>query len=177
MPTPLIALPPLPGITALFAARPNYGPPMRLLAQSVLCSASPLSWGERELIGAFTSRKNDCIFCYMSHAHIAAILLKQPFDVVTEMISAKPLNLLTPRLIALLDVAEAVAKHHSEKVMESVVHQAKRYANEDEIHDTVLVASAFCMFNRWVDSLRTELPHSQQEFRTMAERIAERGYI
>jgi hypothetical protein len=45
-----------------------------------------------------------------------------------------------------------------------------------EIHDTVLIAAAFSMFNRYVDGLSTEAPEDPNAYATAAEHIVVVGY-
>ena len=52
----------MPGIWRLFAWRPALGDALGRLAQEVLRGPSRLSPGFRELIAAFTSSRNHCLF-------------------------------------------------------------------------------------------------------------------
>jgi hypothetical protein len=45
-----------------------------------------------------------------------------------------------------------------------------------EIHDTVLIAAAFCMFNRYVDGLGTWQPRDPEMYAQMGKHLAEEGY-
>ena len=49
-------------------------------------------------------------------------------------------------------------------------------ATDAEIHDTVLIAAAFCLFNRYVDGLATTLPEDPAGYAAMAELIVSVGY-
>ena len=49
-------------------------------------------------------------------------------------------------------------------------------ATDVEIHDTVLIAAAFCMFNRYVDGLNTWAPDNPKLYSERAGRLAEVGY-
>lgn len=49
-------------------------------------------------------------------------------------------------------------------------------ATDKEIHDTVLIAAAFCMFNRYVDGLDTWMPDDPEMFRKRAALVSEFGY-
>jgi hypothetical protein len=49
-------------------------------------------------------------------------------------------------------------------------------ATDVEIHDTVLIAAAFCMYNRYVDGLATWAPEPREAYDAMAEQIVARGY-
>ncbi len=50
-------------------------------------------------------------------------------------------------------------------------------ATDIEIHDTVLIAAAFCMFNRYVDGLATFTPQDQDSYRERAAGVAVHGYM
>jgi hypothetical protein len=49
-------------------------------------------------------------------------------------------------------------------------------ATDKEIHDTVLIAAAFSMFNRYVDGLASFTPTNPVEYDEMGKRMAEKGY-
>ena len=49
--------------------------------------------------------------------------------------------------------------------------------NDREIHDTVLIAATFSMFNRYVDGLASFTPTDPEEYKAMGERMATKGYI
>ena len=46
-----------------------------------------------------------------------------------------------------------------------------------EIHDTVLIAAAFSMFNRYVDGLATFTPTDPVAYDQMGQRMAREGYV
>jgi hypothetical protein len=49
-------------------------------------------------------------------------------------------------------------------------------ATDKEIHDTVLIAAAFCMYNRYVDGLATWQPHDESMYESMGKHLASEGY-
>lgn len=49
-------------------------------------------------------------------------------------------------------------------------------ATDREIHDTVLIAAAFCMFNRYVDGLGTLAPSDPAAYAQSGIRIKNEGY-
>lgn len=53
---------PVPQIMHLFAFKPDRTEHLSAFTQGVMRGPSPLSAGFRELIAAFTSRRNQCIF-------------------------------------------------------------------------------------------------------------------
>lgn len=63
------------------------------------------------------------------------------------------------------------------KVGEADVARARKEgATDKEIHDTVLIAAAFCMYNRYVDGLATWAPTDMEMYRQNGKRLAEEGY-
>ena len=65
----------IPGIRSLFQFSPETGKPLCDLAEVLLRGPSPLSSAERELIAAYVSHRNGCMFCMNSHAAAARHLL------------------------------------------------------------------------------------------------------
>jgi len=49
-------------------------------------------------------------------------------------------------------------------------------ATDAEIHDSVLIAAAFCMYNRYVDGLATVAPEDPAFYSMGAQAIVEYGY-
>ena len=49
-------------------------------------------------------------------------------------------------------------------------------ADDREIHDTVLIAAAFSMYNRYVDGLATFTPNDDTLYEEMGKRMA-KGYL
>jgi alkylhydroperoxidase family enzyme len=81
-----------------------------------------------------------------------------------------------PKLRALLAIAEAVAAS-PQGVGEHLVAAARAAGADDiAIHDAVLIASAFCMYNRYVDGLATFQPADDAAYVETGERLAREGY-
>ena len=77
---------------------------------------------------------------------------------------------------ALLVIAGNVAES-GKRVTEADIARARQHGATDlEIHDTVLIAAAFCMFNRYVDGLATWAPDDPDFYRQRAALVAENGY-
>jgi uncharacterized peroxidase-related enzyme len=169
----------VPGILSLFAFRPEHAAPLNALADALLCAPSPLSRGERELIAAFVSKRNNCNFCHGSHAAFARAQLPDGAALTEAMFGEGGDYRTAPisdKLRALLAVAAQV-QESGRAVQDATVQVARKAGATDvEIHDTVLIAAAFCMFNRYVDGLATVLPPSPEAYDAMAERIVAQGY-
>ncbi|MFD1147162.1 carboxymuconolactone decarboxylase family protein [Saccharothrix hoggarensis] len=155
---------PLPGISGLLAYRPETGRPLSELAEVLLRGPSELSRGERESIAAHVSELNQCKFCASSHAAFAAAQLPEDHEH-------------SPKLLALLDIATAVTDSGRAVTSELVAAAKAAGASDVEVHDTVLIAAAFCMFNRYVDGLATWAPDDPAAYAAMADRIVTQGYI
>jgi uncharacterized peroxidase-related enzyme len=165
----------LPGIRALLAFRPETAKPLGDLADALLHAPGTLSPGEREMIAAYVSRLNDCTFCHNSHAAIAAAHLDDE-HLVTSVMDSPDEAQISEKLKALLAVAAKV-QQAGRSVRSDDIERARRAgASDTEIHDTVLIAAAFCMFNRYVDGLATWAPTDPAGYREPAAFIAKLGY-
>lgn len=175
---PHIALPEgLPGITSGFAFRPETAKPMRELAHVLLHGPSTLTGGERELIATYVSSQNDCYFCQTSHGAAAAAHLGKDSGLVDKVKRDFLQSPVSDKLKALLVIAGQVQKGGKHVTAESVEIARQQGATDLEIHDTVLIAAAFCMYNRYVDGLATWQPQDPAMYSSMGEHLAAHGYI
>jgi uncharacterized peroxidase-related enzyme len=166
----------LPGITAGFAFRPETAKPMRKLAHILLHEPNSLSPGERELIAAHVSARNRCHFCCASHSAVAASHLGD--ESVVEKVKADYLSApVSPKLKALLAIAGKVQQDGKLVTTADVETARKAGASDLEIHDTVLIAAAFSMYNRYVDGLGTWQPDNPAMYAQLGEQLAKAGYL
>ncbi|MEP7196973.1 MAG: carboxymuconolactone decarboxylase family protein [Saprospiraceae bacterium] len=167
----------IPGIKSLFLFRPDTGQALYELAQVILREESPLSIAERELIAAFVSRQNECIFCTNSHAASARVLYESEEGLVDFALNDYQNSTLSDKMKSLLKISECVAKD-ARTVSNEIIEEARKNGAQDrEIHDTVLIAASFCMFNRYVDGLDTFTPLDNELYKQMGERMANNGYV
>ena len=166
----------LPGIRSLLIYQPETGKQIVEMAETLLRAPNSLERWERELIATHVSELNECQFCATSHAAFTAAQLPGGLDL--QAVRADPASaLITDKLKALLDIAAAVQRSGRE-VTTALVDRAKAAgATDREIHDTVLIAAAFCMVNRYVDGLATTLPEDPQSYTIGAETIIANGYL
>ncbi len=175
---PHIALPDgLPGITSAFAFRPETARPMRELAEVLLRGPNTLTSGERETIAAFVSSRNDCAFCHSSHRAAAAHHLAGDYAAVDAVTADPETAPIFSKLKALLAIAGKVQQDGKQVTSADVERARAEGATDREIHDTVLIAAAFCMFNRYVDGLATVTPTDPQAYDQMGQRMAKEGYV
>lgn len=167
-----------PGINGPLRYRPETAKPLMELAEVLLrAGPHPLTAGERELISAYVSGLNECDFCRNSHSAFAAAQLDDGMSLVDQVRADLDAAPVSEKLRALLRIAGAVADT-GRKVTADLVAAAREHGATDlEIHDTVLIAAAFCMYNRYVDGLATFAPADPQVYAAAAERIVAHGYL
>jgi len=165
----------LPGITGLLEYRKDTAAPIRELTQILLRGPSALSEGERELIAAVVSHRNECTFCATAHTAAANILLGEENTSykVKEDITTAPLS---DKMKALLTIAAQVQQSGKKVTAESVQKAKDAGATDVEIHDTVLIAALFCLYNRYVDGLSTLTPTDPAFYKGLGERLKDHGY-
>lgn len=164
------------GIRALFAFRPQSAGPIAELANTLLHAPNSLTQGERELIAAYVSSLNDCTYCLDSHAAIASWHFGNDEAFVKSVVTDPSTAVIPDKLKALLDIAARVQQSGSLVRPIDVERAREKGATDVEIHDTVLIAAAFCMFNRYVDGLGAGASSDPTVRRERARLVAEHGY-
>ncbi len=166
----------IPGIVGPMAFSPQTAKPMNELADVLLRGENSLSAADRELIATYVSSQNDCYFCQHAHGAVAAYRLggneKLIDDVKANFQSAD----ISEKLKALLAIAGSVQRGGKQVTTEQIERARSLGATDKEIHDTVLIAAAFCMYNRYVDGLATWAPTDPEMYRENGKRLAEHGY-
>jgi uncharacterized peroxidase-related enzyme len=166
----------LPGIRSLMAFRPETAEPLSALAEILLRDTTGLVPAERELIGTYVSYLNDCFYCHHSHGEIAVCYLngdRSLVDAVRRNYKEAPIS---EKLKSLLNIAGKVQKSGKSVLAEDIQNAKNQGATDRDIHDTVLIAAAFCLFNRYVDGLATIAPQDMSSYPLRAKQIVEQGY-
>ncbi len=166
----------LPGIRGLFAVRPEAAKPLNALVDVLLRSTEGMSPGERELIATFVSSLNDCYYCQTTHGSIAAAHYEGNEDLIVQVKRDYKSAPISEKLKALLGIAELVQKGGKSVTADAIAKATKEGATDLEIHDTVLIAAAFCMYNRYVDGLDTWAHRDAEMYRTRGAQVAKAGY-
>jgi uncharacterized peroxidase-related enzyme len=167
----------LPGIVGLLQYRPETGRPLSALAETLLRAPNTLSRGERELIAAYVSSRNNCRFCASSHSAFAAAQLPEGMPLVDQVCADLEQADVSAKLKALLRIAGQVQRGGQVVTTADVAAARAAGASDVEIHDTVLIAAAFCMFNRYVDGLATITPDDREGYEEVAKMIVSHGYM
>ena len=175
---PHIALPShLPGIRAAMAFRPETAQPLNDLVDALLTAPNSLTPAERELIATYVSRKNDCYYCATIHGAVAAAHLDGDEDLVRSVKADFESAEISPKLKALLNIAGKVQLGGKHVSGDDIARARAEGVSDVEIHDTVLIAAAFCMFNRYVDGLDTVQPRDEEMYRQRGKLVARDGYV
>lgn len=166
----------LPGIRGPMAFRPETAQPLNDLAEVLLRSDNTLTRGEREIIATYVSYLNDCFFCQNAHGGLAQHYIGCDLEQIDAIKMNPEQAPLSSKLKALMAIAASVQKGGKHVTSEQVSHAQSLGATDREIHDTVLIAAAFCMFNRYVDGLGTWAPTDRMFYVDRAKTRAEEGY-
>lgn len=167
----------LPGISGLLKDFPETARPLCDLAETLLRKPHSLTSGERELIAAYVSHKNDCNFCHSSHAAAANAHLKDEYKLIDEVLRDVETANISEKMKALLIIAGKVQQSGKAVKEEDIARARNSGATDDEIHYAVLIAAAFCMYNRYVDGLNTWSPQGRPAYAEMGKMMAEVGYV
>ena len=166
-----------PGIRGPMAYSPETGKALNELAEILLHDDNnTLTRGERELIGAYVSSENDCFFCQNVHGAMAQHYFESNMQFIDDIKKDYRSTPISDKLKSLLAIAGSVQKGGKYVTSEQIEHAKSLGATNKEIHDTVLIAAAFCMFNRYVDGLNTWAPQDRQVYVDRAKMRAEDGY-
>lgn len=164
-----------PGIVELLFYKGTTGRALSNLAQTLLHGPSGLSSGERELIASYVSKLNDCEFCYNSHSAAANAHFNDDGEIVRNVAAGVNEAPISGKMKALLSIAGKVQQSGKAVSPEDINLAKEQGADDQDIHDTVLIAAAFCMYNRYVDGLGT-IPAREDEYAAMGQRLAKKGY-
>ena len=166
-----------PGIVGPMKAFPQAACFLNALADHLLGTTESLTPAEREMIAAYVSAGNECEFCSNVHAAVARHHLGPAAELMDHVLADPVRAPISDKLKALLAIADKV-RQDGRKVTAADVARARREGADDRaIHDTVLIAAAFCMFNRYVDGLATGVPADPRMYDASGARLGTYGYI
>jgi hypothetical protein len=117
-----------------------------------------------------------------SHGAFASELLRRAnasvegIEMVVDAIKSGGLGGVGPKMTALLDIVRLVLQSPRKVTREDVARATDAGASDADTQLAVLIAAAFCMYNRMVDGLRAKTPPNAEAFRARAAEIAEHGY-
>jgi uncharacterized peroxidase-related enzyme len=166
----------LPGITGLLNYRQDTALPIRQLTQILLRGESTLTEGERELIATVVSHGNQCEFCTAAHTAAADALLGE--SETSEKVKHDPESApVSEKMKFLLEIARKVQADARSVTTELVERARQAGATDLEIHDTVLIAALFCLYNKYVDGLASVTPTEPAFYNRLANILKTSGYL
>jgi uncharacterized peroxidase-related enzyme len=166
----------LPGITGLLNYRKDTALPIRQLTQILLRGESTLTEGERELIATVVSYGNECSFCTAAHTAAADQLLGE-HSTSNKVKTDLPNAPISEKMKALLTIARAVQVNGKNVTAEMIEIAKNNSATDLEIHDTVLIAALFSLYNRYVDGLASVTPVEPAFYERLAGILVKSGYL
>jgi uncharacterized peroxidase-related enzyme len=167
----------IPGILGPMAFSPETAKPLNVLAEVLLRGPNSLTPAEREMIATYVSSQNDCYFCQDAHGAVVAYRLGGDEKLVNDIKLDFESAAISGKMKALLAIAGKVQKGGKQVTASDIDRARQHEATDKEIHDTVLIAAAFCMYNRYVDGLATWAPSDANMYRENGKRLAEVGYV
>ena len=170
----------LPGIRGPMVFSPETTKPLCALVQVLLTGPHSLTPAEREMIATYVSSQNDCVYCQSCHGSTAAQHLggsEVDYELIARMKQDYEATAISAKMKALLAIAGKVQKSGKQVTGDDVARAGQEGATDKEIHDTVLIAAAFCMFNRYVDGLATWQPSDPEIYREIGMLTAQLGYV
>ena len=167
----------IPGILGPMAFSPETAKPLNALAEVLLRGPNTLSSADREMIATYVSSQNDCYFCQHAHGAVAAYRLNGNEKLVNHVKMDFETAEISHKLKGLLAIAGKVQHGGKQVTTDDIARARQEGATDKEIHDTVLIAAAFCMYNRYVDGLATWAPTDPEMYRQNGKRLAEEGYV
>jgi uncharacterized peroxidase-related enzyme len=159
------------------AFSPETAGPLNQLAEVLLRAPNSLAEADREMIATYVSSENDCHFCQNAHGAVAAYRLGGNERLVDQVKLNFEAATISDKLKALLAIAQKVQRSGKQVTADDIARARQQGATDKEIHDTVLIAAAFCMYNRYVDGLATWAPTDPEIYRENGKRLAEQGYV
>jgi len=159
----------------LLAFRPKAANHLARLSHEIMHEDAPISVGLRELIAAYTSSLNGCEFCMKAHAAVAAYLYedeKLVWNVLRD-----------PETSALSEKDKAILRFVRKVTLESGSIDAADIAplhsagwDDTSIYYAIAASALFNFYNRFISANGVK-PVSDQAFRRLAARMAQKGYI
>ncbi len=165
---------PVPDAIKLNRYRPDfYGTPMREVAQEAMRGPSAWSIGDRELMGAFVSKMNNCEVCTKTHAAVAAMAYQDEAKVFAALSDVETAAIEEP-LRATLRMLRKLTREH---VVDADDMRAVLAAgvSREQIEDALAVCFTFNTVDRLSRTFDFFVP-SPKAFEVGAKFLLARGY-
>jgi uncharacterized peroxidase-related enzyme len=128
------------------------------------------------MIATYVSYLNDCMFCQSVHGSAAECYLNDDGSLIDQVKRDYQQADISEKMKMLLSIAASVQESGKNVSVEQIDAARQAGGTDVELHDTVLIAAAFCMFNRYVDGLGTWAPIGHENYISSGKRIRDEGY-
>jgi uncharacterized peroxidase-related enzyme len=154
---------------------PNTHNALNGVADVLLRGLNTLAPAERELIAIHVSAMNGCAYCQTIHSAIAAHHLGGDEQILAQVKEDFRESPIPEKLKALLCIAGKVRGNGANLTEADVQCARKLGATDLEIHDTLLIASMFCMCSGkgWREASRPR-PNGKRQLVGKTKRTANR---
>ncbi|NOZ33477.1 MAG: peroxidase [Alphaproteobacteria bacterium] len=167
------SLPEEPMLGDLYRRFPYTLPPLLEYHDRVLRDPSPLTVATRELIAAYVSGLNGCIFCHGAHVQTATAFGVDP-DLFAKLLENPATAEIDKNLLPLLGYVKKLTLTPSRIVTEDAEAVFAAGWNEQALFDAIAVAGLYNLMNRMVDGagIRFDpLTEAPQNVAAQTERI------
>jgi uncharacterized peroxidase-related enzyme len=159
----------------LLAFRPKAAEYLVRFSHEIMHEDAPISAGLRELIASYTSSLNDCEFCMKAHAAVASHLYNDEalvWSVVRDLESSA----LPEKDKKMLRFARKVTLDSGsiDEADIAILHAAGW--DDTSVFYAIATCALFNFYNRFVSANGVK-PVSDQAFRRLGARMAEKGYV
>lgn len=157
----------------IFRAYPDFAKPLHEFAQQLMRGPSPFTEGEREVLAAYVSSLNRCVFCEASHTEVA---VKYGYD--RQLIQHLALDLadadVTERLKPVFRYVRKLTLLPDQVDQADVTAMYEAGWDDTAVSHAALVCAFFSFMNRWVDG--SGIQADPAVVRRAGEMLHKKGY-
>jgi len=165
---------PLPDAAKLVFYRPDfYGSPAKQFTQRAMRGPSAWTVGERELMAAYVSKRNECAFCVNAHAAVSARAYGNREQVDQVLIDIQSADVSLSLRATLLMLGKLTQEHTINAADVTMVLETG--VSPEQIEDAFAICFAFNVTNRLADAFGFHVP-SEPAFDAGAKYLLKRGY-
>jgi uncharacterized peroxidase-related enzyme len=171
--TKLRSLPAEPVMRDLYKSQPATCKPLGELTEAAMRGPSPFTQGERELIAAYVSGLNACVYCHTTHVGVAAACGVDPelFKALLGDLDSAPI---AEKMKPILRYARKLTQTPARMTEADAAAVYDAGWGDDALYSTVLVTALFNFYNRFVDGVGLALPGNYVP--EAAKRLSTKGY-
>jgi uncharacterized peroxidase-related enzyme len=169
----LRSLPERPVMRDLYGAYPATCRPLGVLTEAAMRGPSPFTQGQRELIAAYVSGLNACVYCHGTHLGVAEACGVAP-DLITATLADVETAPLEARMKPILRYVRKLTLSPARMTEADAAAVYDAGWGDDALYSAVLVTALFNFYNRLVDGVGLDLPDGYKP--EAAKRLSIKGY-